>query len=467
MKTILSFNGSKFFEKESSAVLKQIALTLMSFSQGNENKYEGQGQIKFVIEAEEKKREEITQFLLKNNIDNYQFLNKYIKPNLDNFASPPNGFVEVPLNESLTPTKQSCPELTESYSSPSISIDTSIRNDKEISEYKFYKKAVKLKNLLISEEKFHFFHLDHDNEYQGGVIDAGDVSCFVINDEKENIEMLKTAANKIGLKNYANIIKRSENPFNSGDNKNLLKDLAAIRYLLQIHHRGAHEEEALINLVIAFHLTYDRFLTKTQKEYLIFIERKALGDTFVNNSILHQQWAVQKFAKGTLDRLGATQDLTTLLDFTQFLFPFLSPIHKKNFLDRYVNDQFISQTIENSKLNNPTSQAAEKRIITTNYTLAIEKDPKHKTLSDTVKKVLEDQITQQKEKIYYDNIKETSVFNYIPIIGFIFISFVSLFYKPSKENAYQPPKISRSKYRFLQTKFSSSTSTSTQKSLVI
>lgn len=350
MKTILSFNGSRFFEEKSPAVLNQIALTLMYFSEGQEEE-----KVKFSIEAEEKTREAISSFLKNHGLKSFRYLDPY---KIVDLLTPLDGFDEVPLDDEFSKTPSKIRPTSQSFddpifSSPSISSSPSKTPD---SQKSYAEKVRHLRNELTqkSGQKFSFFHLDQDDKYDGGSIVEGAHEskncCFIvtnINSAQETKGMLEAAAKQIGLKDHAdkllNKLKGNKKLiFNGKNNKDLLKDLAAIRFLLQT----SYEIEKLKILAIAFLENYDTYLKKEQRESLIILIQLKLENSFVTRNVkTNKQWQSDREIMISLAK-NQGMDIAKLAYIAHNLFPYFPVTLKEKFLNNTLDEKNIDNLLE-------------------------------------------------------------------------------------------------------------------------
>ena len=448
-RSVLSFNLNELLKNKSS---ESLLITLMYFSEGLAD--EKKSTPSFAIEIKEEKREELKSFFKKHGLKSFVFLNPY--QNTSTSGNPYQTPSKHKKSDSSTesPSFSSSPSTLSIVSSPSA-IEPTIRDF-------FVEKAKYLRTQLNSDEKLRLLHLDQSAEFQGTPIVEGDFSCFVIKEKKEQYSMLTTAGREIGLTEYAKNLLTNKGPiFFAEKNKELLKNLAAIRYLLLTN---LDNLEKLKNLVINFHQVYDTNLSDKQRKSLLELETTILGKTFVKEKIAtEEQVRVERAAKKefkNLENLNKQGKLRThyLTNFTRHLFPYLSTIQKGIFVSSFVKDEFIKTMLQNEKnlfknpsekkSDNPETQEERKETALSLSTAIIRKE-----LTTTIE--LQKKASHDAE--HFQKIKETSIFKRIPILGNFLVSLVAFFYIPAyretAEKTYPIPKITPSKLSFLQKTF--------------
>ncbi len=442
----LSFNLDELLKNKS---IEPLLLTLMYFSKGLVD--EKKSTSSFAIEVKQEKREELKLFFKKHGLKSFVFLDPY-----HNTIIPENQY-QTPSKHKKSDSSIESPSFLGSPSTSSIASSPSAIAP-TIRDF-FFEKAKYLRTKLNSDEKLHLLHLDQSAEFQGTPIVEGDFSCFVIKEKKEQYSMLTTAGREIGLTEYAkNLLTNKEPAFFSEENKELLKNLAAIRYLLLTN---SNNLEKLKNLVINFHQVYDTNLSDEQRKSLLELETTILGKKFVKEKIAaEEQMRVERAAKKAFKNLETSNKqgkLRThyLTNFTRHLFPYLSTSQKQIFVSSFLNDDFITRMLQNEKnlfekisdkkLDTPKNQEEKKETALSLSTAIIRKE-----LTTTIE--LQKKASHDAE--HFQKIKETSIFRHIPILGKFLVSLVAFFYIPTyretTEKTYPIPKITPSKLSFLQ-----------------
>lgn len=170
--------------------------------------------------------------------------------------------------------------------------------------------------------------------------------------QKRKNDMLVTGAEHIGLKSYANNLLRSQQF--SG---NLLKDLSAIRFLVQTFPYSIRGEA--IQTAFNFHSRYDLQLNEQQRKSLIALERREFNDPSIGTPghkvVSASAIKIKKDILAEVEQqLAIIFQLKNecrlrpeiLLKFVKTFYPCLTPAKKKDFIDQILDEKTFATSLQ-------------------------------------------------------------------------------------------------------------------------